>query len=107
MTGPDRGGVGTRRWSSALAPFAGPALILASVAASMRVFLLHDRSTGADAVRAWLPFYCFLGRTIRAGHVPAWNPHILSGTPFAANPQSGWMYATPTALFTALPCGLA
>lgn len=51
--------------------------------------------------------YKFLGTSLRAGHIPAWNPFVLGGTPFAADPQSGWMQALPMLLFTALPAGAA
>ena len=42
-----------------------------------------------------------------AGHIPAWNPDILGGTPFAADPQSGWMYLPAMLLSATLPCGAA
>src|SRR5947207_262359 len=38
---------------------------------------------------------------------PAWNPAVMGGVPFAADPQSGWMYAPVMVLFTALPCDVA
>jgi hypothetical protein len=60
-----------------------------------------------DVLDFWLPNYCFLGRSLAAGHVPAWNPHVMAGLPFAADPQSGWMYAPPMLLFTLLSCATA
>ena len=51
--------------------------------------------------------YDFLGKSLRAGHIPAWNPFVLGGTPFAADPQSGWMQVLPMILFTALSAGTA
>ena len=71
--------------------------------------ILHDvafggRITLGDISTYFLPSYCFLGRSLAGGHIPAWNPYTMAGVPFAADPQSGWMYLLPMALFTALPC---
>lgn len=71
--------------------------------------VLHDVVFGGlitlgDISTYFLPSYCFLGKSLAAGHVPAWNPYTMAGVPFAADPQSGWMYLLPMALFTALPC---
>src|SRR5206468_4013185 len=45
--------------------------------------------------------------SLAAGHVPLWNPDVMGGIPFAADPQSGWLYLPPMALFGALPCHVA
>ena len=45
-----------------------------------------------DILTFYLPWYAYLGERLRAFDVPGWNPHLFSGTPFAADPQSGWMY---------------
>ncbi|HEX2088547.1 MAG TPA: YfhO family protein [Actinomycetota bacterium] len=88
---------------------AGPALITAAV-----LIVLHQIAFGGrvssqhpDVLGFWLPTYCFLGESLAAGHIPAWNPHVMAGVPFAADPQSGWMYLPAMALFTALPCHVA
>ena len=60
-----------------------------------------------DLLPQWMPTYCFLGRSLAAGHVPAWNPYALSGTPFAADPQSGWTYVPAMLLFTLFSCDRA
>jgi len=88
---------------------AGPALIVAAVLVVLRGFGFGGRlsSQHPDILAFWLPTYCFLGRSLVAGHVPAWNPFVMGGVPFAADPQSGWMYLPAMALFTALPCDLA
>jgi len=66
--------------------------------------LLRDGSVvGMDTVTAFYPWYSFLGERLRAGHLPLWNPHQLAGTPFAADPESGWMYLAAMVLFTVLP----
>src|SRR5438132_7376599 len=56
-----------------------------------------------DTATAFYPWYSFLGEQLRAGHVPVWNPHTFSGTPFAADPESGWMYLPAMVAFTLLP----
>jgi hypothetical protein len=97
-----------RPWRRLGPILAGPALIVASVAVSLRGFLAgHLSSQHPDVLAFWLPVYCHLGKSLAAGHIPAWNPAVMGGVPFAADPQSGWMYAPVMALFTALPCDVA
>jgi MYXO-CTERM domain-containing protein len=88
---------------------AGPALIVAAVVVALHGFLFQSRlsSQHPDILGFWLPTYCFLGKSLAAGHIPAWNPHVMAGVPFAADPQSGWMYAPAMLLFSTLPCGVA
>src|SRR4051794_5947907 len=95
-----------RRIGSALA---GPALIVASVLFAMRGFAFEPLLTNRhpDILAFWLPQYCFLGRSLAAGHIPAWNPFQFAGTPFAADPQSGWLYVPAMALFSLFSCGTA
>jgi hypothetical protein len=85
---------------------AGPALIVIAVLVVLNGFVRGLVTTG-DPIRFWLPVYCHLGKSLAAGHIPAWNPAVMGGVPFAADPQSGWMYAPVMALFTALPCDVA
>jgi hypothetical protein len=61
----------------------------------------------ADLPAFFWPTGCFLGRSLAAGHIPAWNPHVMGGLPFAADPQSGWMAIVPMALFSSLSCATA
>jgi hypothetical protein len=97
-----------RPWYRLAPILAGPALIIVSVAVAMRGFLAgHLSSQHPDVLAFWLPVYCHLGKSLAAGHIPAWNPAVMGGVPFAADPQSGWMYAPVMALFTALPCDVA
>jgi hypothetical protein len=88
---------------------AGPALIVASVAFAMRGFAFLPRLTNQhpDILTFVLPRMSFLGRSLAAGHVPLWNPFEMTGTPFAADPQSGWLYAPPMLLFSVLSPGSA
>jgi hypothetical protein len=43
-----------------------------------------------DILTFYLPWYSYLGQQLRDFSIPGWNPHLFSGTPFAADPQSGW-----------------
>ncbi|HZD78488.1 MAG TPA: hypothetical protein VE646_00395 [Actinomycetota bacterium] len=73
---------------------AGPMLIVVSVLIALRGFAFSDLLTNQhpDILSFWLPRSCFLGRSLSAGHLPLWNPFEMAGTPFAADPQSGWLY---------------
>lgn len=85
----------------------GPALIVASVLIAMRGFAFADLLSNQhpDVLSFWLPRSCLLGRSLAAGHVPLWNPFEMAGTPFAADPQSGWLYLPWMLLSWLLPCG--
>lgn len=83
-------------------------LLLATLCA-----LLTSRVTGAnlhllnDPVLFFYPMYSFLGERLISGDIPGWNPHQFSGAPFAADPQSGWMYWPAMILFSFLPLSAA
>ena len=67
------------------ASLAGPAVIVGSVLIVLRAFAFNGMLTTQhpDVLAAFLPWWCFLGRTLSAGHIPAWNPYSMSGAPFA------------------------
>src|SRR5213080_1559830 len=72
------------------------------------------RSRSADCCRASIPTCCRFGfppgaiwGRAWARHIPLWTPAVMGGIPFAADPQSGWLYALPMLLFTAFPCHVA
>src|SRR5438093_5498011 len=92
-----------------LAALAGPALIVAAALVGTRGFAFRDLLTTQhpDILAFWLPRFCFLGQSLHAGHLPLWNPHQFIGAPFAADPQSGWLYAPAMSLFGTLSCGTA
>jgi hypothetical protein len=91
------------------AEWLGPALIVASVLFALRGFVVGGALTNQhpDLLTFWLPRWSFLGDSIAAGRIPLWNPFEMAGYRFAADPQSGWLYAPPMALFSALAPGLA
>ena len=45
-----------------------------------------------DAISQFYPWRVFYARSMRAGHIPLWNPHQFRGTPFLANGQSAVLY---------------
>src|SRR3954469_16527601 len=63
--------------------------------------------TRLDLYTFFLPWYTYLGERLRAFDVPAWNPHLFSGTPFAGDPESGWMYAPAMLAFAFIATPLA
>ena len=81
------------------------AAVLALVALTLIVdsdLLRGETMIGMDTATAFYPWYSFLGQRLRSGHIPMWNPHQFSGAPFAADPESGWMYLPAMLLFTVL-----
>jgi len=43
----------------------------------------------ADVPLVVRPWHQLMRQLLHAGVLPAWNPHVLTGTPFLANPQTG------------------
>jgi hypothetical protein len=93
----------------ALASLAGPALIVAAVLVVLSDVAFRGlvATTNPDVLALWLPTHCHLGASLRAADIPLWNPHVMGGLPFAADPQSGWMNLQAMVLYTALPCEAA
>jgi hypothetical protein len=91
------------------AAFAGPLLIGACVLFALRGFVVDGSLTNQhpDLLTMWLPRWTFLGGSLAAGDLPLWNPFEMAGYRFAADPQSGWLYAAPMLLFASLPPGAA
>jgi len=50
-----------------------------------------------DVVNYIFPVKKFMAENIRAGTIPLWNPHVLTGVPFTYNTQAGLFY--PLSLF--------
>lgn len=97
------------RAGDTLRALAGPGAIVAAV-----LLILHRHvfggmvdSLAGDPLSYFLPKHCLLGTSLAAGELPLWNPHVMGGLPFLADPQSGWMYLPAMLLYTALPCARA
>ena len=86
---------------------AAPAALTIIWAYLIHGWYVRTPMVGNDLRELWLPTWGYLGHSLSNGHVPLWDPHVLSGRPFAADPQSGWLYLMPMALFTALPAHTA
>jgi hypothetical protein len=56
-----------------------------------------------DVLMFYLPWYAELGQRLREFDIPGWTTHLISGTPFAGDPQSGWMYVPAMLCFALLP----
>jgi hypothetical protein len=104
--GPAPPAIGWRRIGLACV---GPAVIVLAVLIVLRSYAFRGMITTqhGDILEYWLPFFDYLGSTLRSGHVPGFNPYSLAGIPFAPDPQTGWMYLPAMALFTALPAAVA
>jgi hypothetical protein len=104
-------GLGLRSDTGSLRRFAlaaaGPALIVVAVLIALRgvAFLPRLSDQHPDLLSFWLPRSCLLGRALADGRVPLWNPFEMAGTPFAADPQSGWLYLPSMALSWLFGCG--
>lgn len=55
---------------------------------------------GGDLASFLYPIYAFAQRSLHAGHLPLWNPHLYLGAPHVADVQAGWLY--PPTLLTLL-----
>src|SRR5439155_8807228 len=107
LPGPDLDAASVTRRVAVAA--AGPVLIVVAVLLVLHLYAFSGLGSrqNPDVLPLWLPTYCFLGKSLAAGHIPAWNPYSMAGAPFAADPQSGWMYLPAMLLFSAMSCGAA
>jgi hypothetical protein len=77
-------------------------LVLTAIAFTARVIGEIGFFIRGDWPTAFLPWYSELGARLRAFDIPGWNPYQFSGTPFIADPSSGWMYLPAMLVFTLL-----
>ncbi len=83
---------------------AGGVLVVMAVAMAAAWNLLRGKTMiGLDTAAHFYPVYAFLGERLRSGDIPGWNPHQFAGVPFAADPETGWMYLPAMLFFTILP----
>jgi hypothetical protein len=58
---------------------------------------------GGDLVSFLFPTYRFAAASLRAGHLPLWNPYLYGGVPFLADMQTGLFYPLNQLLFLMAP----
>jgi hypothetical protein len=91
------------RWFSALLVLVLPVLILL---ANANAFPYEGGSQFTDLAVTFYPHALHVQRSLQGGEIPFWSDSILSGFPFAANPQSGLWYPPGwPAFFLPLPLG--
>lgn len=93
-----------RFWHSDRAGLLG--LLLVTLAASLLLFG-GGVVIGQDSATQFYPWYSYLGERLSGFEIPGWNPYQFGGAPFAADPQSGWMYLPAMLLFTLFSIALA
>src|SRR5438034_8557290 len=77
--------------------------LCAIAAVTIYALVLDGTPLGMDTATAFYPWYAYLGQSLASGHIPMWNPYQFAGTPFAADPESGWAYLPAMLLFSLLP----
>ncbi len=75
-------------------------LLILTAAVSWHRLWLQNGLAHLDISTFYLPWYAFMGEHLRNFDIPGWNPAIFSGTAFAGDPQSGWMYLPAMVFFT-------
>lgn len=78
-------------------------LLALTVLVAWNRFVFDSWLSRFDVYTQFLPWYHYLGERTRELDVPGWNPHLLSGTPFAGHPMSGWMYLPAMVAFSLFP----
>src|SRR5262249_27834342 len=58
-----------------------------------------------DLFLYFYPLEHIVRESLRAGHLPLWNPYVLCGQPLVGNPQ-GWVFYPTTILLSTLPAWL-
>lgn len=77
-------------------------ILLVTALVSWHRLWLQNGLAHLDVSTYYLPWYAYMGEQLRELDIPGWNPHMFSGTAFAGDPQSGWMYAPSMLFFTFL-----
>ncbi|MBA2247617.1 MAG: hypothetical protein H0W23_05775, partial [Chloroflexia bacterium] len=62
-------------------------------------WVFDDWVSRHDLLAFFIPWYGYLGDRLAAGDIPGWNPALFGGSPFAGDPESGWMYLPAMLLF--------
>lgn len=85
---------------------AGGLLALATVGFFWQILLTPNHwmpAGGGDLAPFLYPNYRFAAQHLQAGTLPLWNPHQYSGTPFAADIQTGLFYPLNWVIFFLVP----
>jgi hypothetical protein len=93
-----------RFWETDRAGLLG--VVLVTLAASLVLFS-GGVVIGQDSATQFYPWYSYLGERLSEFSVPGWNPFQFAGAPFAADPQSGWMYFPAMVIFALFSLALA
>jgi hypothetical protein len=62
-------------------------------------WIFDDWTSRHDLLAFFIPWYGYLGDRLASGDIPGWNPYLFGGSPFAGDPESGWMYFPAMLLF--------
>lgn len=79
---------------------AGISILLVAVAVVVLTHFPNGRLIGQDASVYYLPMFHYPGERLGSWEIPAWNPYQYGGSPFAADPESGWMYFPAMILYS-------
>ncbi|HMQ53778.1 MAG TPA: hypothetical protein PKD98_16975, partial [Anaerolineae bacterium] len=105
-------GASSNRWLTRHLPFiteliaATGLLALAVIGFFWQILLTSTAwmpAGGGDLAPFLYPNYRFAAEQLRQGSLPLWNPHLYSGTPFAADIQSGLFYPINLLVFLLVP----
>ena len=85
----------------------GPWIVVGLVlAALLLVFCLPDdvlvTARGTDMISEFVAWRAYLADSLRAGHIPLWNPYTYGGQPFLGGFESAVLYP-PNLLFVIMP----
>lgn len=97
--------VGVRRLAFEVLVVAG-LLALLTAGFFWQILFLPDTwmpAGGGDLAPFIYPNYRFAAEQLRQGTIPLWNPHLYSGSPFAADIQSGLFYPVNLLVFLLAP----
>ncbi|MBA2519745.1 MAG: YfhO family protein [Chloroflexia bacterium] len=74
-------------------------LLCLTIIVMWRVWVFDNWLARHDLLTFFLPWLGALGDRLGALDIPALNPYIFSGAPFAGDPESGWMYVPAMLVF--------
>jgi hypothetical protein len=77
-------------------------LVVLALALVARPLLQREVFTFRDHTDYFQPLRWYTATSLKAGHLPLWNPYNASGEPWLANPQTAVFYP-PAWLFVVLP----